>query len=239
MLPVFLFSLFESGLFPDNILLRTKFNPAHLARENFEFLSFGQQKFGLVEFRSLDLSLQSRSFSLGLNGFGGEYYRETRVALGFGFGLNRNLAAGVEIDLLNNWVKDYVNRFGYGLKLGGLYQAGQFIFGALVNNLNQPRFSAIDRLPVSYGIDFRYAASVRFTPYFSILGSDRTPPFFRFGIALAPAPPVQITAGVNTDPVQLEYGFRFRIRSLNILYAGSTHSQLGLTHGLGLQFAAP
>jgi hypothetical protein len=239
MLPVFLFSLFESGLFPDNILLRTKYNPAHLARENFELLSFGQQKFGLDEFRSFDLSLQTRSFGLCLNGFGGDYYRENRVALGLAFGLNRNLAAGIEIDLLNNWIKDYANRFGYGLKLGGLYQAGQFIFGAFVNNLNQPRFSAIDRLPISYGIDFCYAASVRFAPYFSILGSDQIPPFFRFGIGLAPASPVKITAGVNTDPVQLEYGFQFRIRSLNFLYAGSTHSQLGLTHGLGLQFAAP
>ena len=239
MLVFFLFRLFESGLFPAHAIFLEKFNPAHLAYRHFEVSSFGQEQFGLAEFRTLELTLAVRSGAVALNTFGNENYRENRLAFGFGGIVNQRLAAGAEIDILNCWIREQANRFSYRLKVGGIGQAGQFTVASWLNNVNRPRFNEIDRLPLSYGLDFRFAASERFTPCFSILGAEGIRPFFKFGFDLTLASPVRLTGGINSDPVQAEYGIRLRLRAFNFIYAGSTHHQLGLTHGLGFQFAAP
>jgi len=239
MLVFFLFRLFESGLFPAHAVFQEEFNPAHLAYRHFEVSSFGQERFGLAEFRTLELSLAIRSGAVALNTFGNENYRENQLAFGFGGAVNGRLAAGAEVDILNCWIREQANRFSYRLKFGGLGQAGPFTIASWLNNVNRPRFNETDRLPLSYGLDFRFAASERFSPCFSILGAEGTRPFFKFGFDLTLAAPVRLTGGINSDPVQVEYGIRFRFRAYNFVYAGSTHQQLGLTHGLGFQFAAP
>ena len=234
-----IFNVFESDLFPAHTLAREKFNPAHLAGGRFELTSFGQENFGLNGLRILDLTLAIRSAAVELSTFGNEIYRENRLELGFGCAAGAMLAAGAEIGILNCRIPGYANCFGYRLKLGGLGRTGPFSYGAWLNNINRPRFNETDRLPLGYGIDLRYALSERLIPYFSVLGAEGMIPFVKFGFDLDPASPVRLTAGISSDPVQVEYGVRFRFRAFNFLYSGSTHSRLGLTHGLGIQFTAP
>jgi hypothetical protein len=234
-----IFNIFESDLFPAHALAKEPFNPARLAGGRSELTSFGREQFGLSGFRALDLTIAVRSASVELGTFGNEAYRENQLALGFGCAAGGMLAAGAEIGILNCRIPGYANRFGYRLKLGGLVRSDPFTSGIWLNNVNRPRFNETDRLPLSYGIDLRYAVSERVTPYFSILGAEGILPFIKFGFDIDPAPTVRLTAGVNSEPVQVEYGIRLCFRAFRFLYSGSTHSQLGLTHGLGIQLAAP
>jgi hypothetical protein len=235
----FLFSLFESDLFPAHCLNRETFNPARLAGRRLDITSFGREQFGLSEFRTFDLTVAVRSGAVELSSFGTGSYRENRFALGYGWAIGGKLAAGAQIGLLDCRVRGSADRFVYRLKFGGLGRFGPLTGAAWLNNMNRPRLGAVDRLPLSYGIDLGYAPSKRFLPYFAVLGAEGIIPFFKFGFDLDPGPWARLTAGISTDPVQAEYGIRIRCRSIYILYSGSTHSQLGLTHGLGIQIAAP
>jgi len=235
----FLFSLFESDLFPAHCLHRETFNPAALAGRRLDITSFGREQFGLSEFRTFDLTVAVRSGAIELSSFGAGIYRENRFALGYGWTIGGKLAAGAQIGLLECRARGSADRFVYRLKFGGLGRFGPFTGAAWLNNINRPRFNAVDRLPMSCGIDLGYALSERFIPYFAVLGKEGMIPFLKFGFDLDPGPWARLTAGISTDPVQAEYGIRIRGRSFNILYSGSTHSQLGLTHGLGIQISAP
>jgi hypothetical protein len=236
---LFLFGLFEFDLFPAHVLDRGTFNPADLAGRRLEITSFGREQFGLSDLRTLDLKIAVRSGAAELSSFGGGAYRENRLAFGYGWTVGGKLAAGAQVGILDCRIRGFADRLVYRLKFGGIGRFDPFTCAAWLNNVNRPRFNATDRLPLSYGIDLTYALSAYFIPYFSVLGAEDMIPFLKFGFDLDPGPWIRFTAGISSDPIRAEYGIRIRCRSFHILYSGSTHSQLGLTHGLGIQFTAP
>ena len=71
---------------------------------------------------------------------------------------------------------------------------------------------------------------------FAIRGIETDLPFFNFGLFYSPHEIIELGAGVNTEPILLEYGLKIYIGDFVINYFGSNHLQLGLSHLLSLGF---
>ncbi|MEO0205880.1 MAG: hypothetical protein ABIL22_04300 [candidate division WOR-3 bacterium] len=236
MIVLFLFNIFENFLYPDFALNTTQFNPANLIEQRFFVSLGGNEKFGLQELRTWTAQMQIHSFRLRFRTFGNELYKENCFEFAGGFLLYRALGAGIGIGLLNNWIKDYTNRFGYTIKFGGVFELSDLKFDLCLNNVNYPRFSEIDYLPLSYVLGIQYKINAYLNPYFYTMGKETDRPFFNFGLLTMPTKEIECYTGLNTENFVLEYGFRIFLRRLALEYAGSSHRQLGLSHGFFIYF---
>lgn len=234
---LFLFGIFESFLFPRAILFESRFNPATLHKAKFELVTGIEQRFNLTELRSYTIHSQFKSYSLDITSFGSNLYRENILDLGYGFGILKNLAFGLDISLLNYWIKDNYSRFSYSVKIGSLYEVKQLEIGTWINNINMAKFSDIDYLPPSYSAIFNYLATETLSLNFKINGLKDELPFFDLGIACTPYRIIHIAAGVNTEPLLFEYGMMLHLGNFILIYSGNTHLQLGQSHLIGINFS--
>jgi hypothetical protein len=199
----------------------------------------GYEFFGISELRTWNAEIQIGSYGLNLKTFGNELYRENALELAGGFLLYKTLSAGIGIDLLNNWIKEYTNRFTYAVKLGAGFDFTDLKCELCLNNINLPRFSEIDYLPFGYLLGLQYRINPHINPYIYAMGKQTDRPFFNFGLSFMPVNKMECYAGVRTENFLFEYGMRIDIGHLGFLYAGSSHRQLGLSHGFYINFLNP
>jgi hypothetical protein len=228
--------VFETTLFPQNIFFEREFNPTLENRERFQVVIGTGSKFQLPELRTYYLYSSLRSYRLSACSFGNELYRENVLRLGSCFSFQKLWSVGFGVGLLNNWVRDYSNRFTYSLCLSSAFQKRNMKLSAWVNNLNFPRLSRVDQLPLSYSIRFDYQTKNRFEFAFAVRGMNKELPFFNFGITFAPYKIIDIGTGVNTDPIYLEYMVKLNLGDFILVYSGSNHQYLGLSHAFNLKF---
>lgn len=232
-----LIGFFDSFLFPRNILHESQFNPAHLQEKRFEVILTSEMRFELAELRTFGVYSQIDRYSLKATSFGCESYRENSFEFGLGFPIGDNFALGVNVAGLNMWIKGISNEFTYGLKMGGKFENELFLISSWVNNINVPRLSPVDYVPVSYSVRFDYKASPSFDFGFAVRGVETGLPFYNFGLTFLPHEILLLSLSVNTKPMLLEYGLQFSLGKMFLSYSGNRHQQLGLTHNLGLGFA--
>ncbi|MGB9720672.1 MAG: hypothetical protein ACPL28_04220 [bacterium] len=236
MIVLFFFNIFENFLFPDFALNTTQFNPANLIEQRFSVSIGGEERFGMQELRIWTAHMQVNSLRLRFKSFGNDLYKENYFELAGGFLLYRTLGAGMGIGLLNNWIKDYTNRFTYAIRLGGVFEISNLKFDLCVNNINYPRFSEIDYLPLTYVLGIQYKINNYLAPYFYTMSRETARPFFNFGLRTMPAKEIECYAGLNTEDFVFEYGLKIFLRRLALEYAGSNHRQLGLSHAFFINF---
>ncbi|MGQ9701059.1 MAG: hypothetical protein ACUVQT_01205 [bacterium] len=230
MILLFLLNAFENFLFPEFSNSRLQFNPANLAAQNFLIALGGNEDFGLSSMRTWTAGIQVQTFQVVLKTFGNELYRENGLEMAGGFTVYHGLAAGIGIGVLNNWIKDHTNRFTYTVKLGGVLQLQNLKIHLCLNNVNSPKFSEIDCLPISYILGMEYKINSYLQPYFHTMGKEEEPPFFNFGLIAVPVSTTEFYAGISTENFLVEYGLRIRLRRIAFDYAGNMHRQLGLSH---------
>jgi len=232
----FLFAAFESFLFPRNIFVENQYNPATLYQPRYEVMIATEVKYGLADLRTYAINAQIKSYGLSLASFGSGIYRENVIGFGFGLPIVNKFAAGIRISLINYWIKDNENQFGYSLGLGSIFHGDPLEIGFWLNNINEPKLSDIDYLPANYSVRCVYWAKNNLSFYFAARGIETQLPFFNWGLFYAPYKLVQLGAGINTKPMLFEYGLKIFLGEFNVSYAGSSHPQLGLTHNLHLSF---
>lgn len=232
-----LIGFFDSFLFPRSILHESQFNPAHLQEKRFEVILTSEMRFDLPELRTFGVYSQIDRYSLKATSFGCESYRENFFEFGLGFPIGDNFALGINVAGLNMWIKDISNEFTYGLKMGGKFENELFLISSWVNNINVPRLSPVDYVPVSYSVRFDYKASPTLDFGFAVRGVETGLPFYNFGLTFLPHEILLLSLSVNTKPMLLEYGLKFSLGKMFLSYSGNRHQQLGLTHNLGLGFA--
>lgn len=231
-----LLGFFDTFLFPGNILREEEFNPAHLHRERVEIVLTSGLRYELPDLRDFSLYSQIKRYSIKAVSFGSDLYRENVLELGAGFAVTPGLAVGFNIAGMNCWVRDYRNEFTYSVKIGGLFDSGQFSMSGWVNNVNVPRISAIDYTPVSYSVRFGYRAQANLDFNFSVRGVATEIPFYGFNVVFVPHKIMVLGLGINTRPILLEYGMEISLGRMCLCYSGSRHQQLGLTHTFGFGF---
>ena len=213
-----------------------QFNPAQLHKRRLEILLTSEMRFELSELQTFVIYSQVDRYSIQFASFGSDLYRENFFEFGFGFPVGKGFALGINVAGLNCWIKDISNDFTYSLKIGGQYEHAPFLVGAWVNNVNVPRVSSIDHVPLSYSllVDYQTLPTLLFD--FAIRGADTELPFYKFGLTFLPHKMLALVLGVNTKPLLLEYGLKLSLGKMFLSYSGNRHQQLGLTHNLGLAF---
>lgn len=236
MVILILISVFETLLFPRNIFSENEFNPALENRTHWQIIMGTSTKFQLSELRTYYLYSSIGSYRLSAQSFGNELYRENMLKLSNCFSVNKSWSVGIGMELLNNWVDDNFNRFTYSLSLSSAFRARKIRVSGFINNFNIPRLSDIDKLPISYSLRFDYQANNRFDVAFALRGLDRDIPFYNFCVIFSPYKIIDMGSGVNTDPLALEYTMGITIGDFTVVYFGSNHQHLGLSHEFNLKF---
>jgi len=226
----YLFNIFETSLFPGSFTSIKNLNPGYLLEKNREVSLGGEERFCLKELRTYFINFQSENYQVSLKSFGNELYRENQLEFSGGFSPVPKLGIGFGLALLNCSIKDNFSIFSYSLKTGIVYKSSPFESGLLFGNLNQPRFSEIDRLPFFYFFNSRYWVGKEIGLYFNIGGEEGSLPFFNFGLVLFPFKNLQISAGMNTENFLFEYNLRIPLGRISFDYSGNHHPQLGLSH---------
>src|SRR4030042_989088 len=236
MIIVLLFALFESGLFPENFFTEDQFNPA-LIRNKPAVLSFcAGTRFSMSELREYEIYLQSGSYSIGLNSLGSELYRENDLNGSFNVLIYDLISAGLGLHVLNCWISGNSNRFNYSLRAGSAGQLGPLLLSGWINNIKQLRFSSGDRLPVTYSVRADYTLENRIVFSLAVRSIAGNLLFYNTGIKSRFFNLVEIGFGLNTDPVLIEFVGCFRLGRLSLVYQGSSHYDLGLSHTFGAMF---
>lgn len=230
MIVLFLFIIFEKSLFLDFNNSYLQFNPANLAEQKFLVCFGGNENFGLPSLRTWTAGVQVQRFQLVCKTFGNELYRENMFELAGGYTVYKILNAGIGIGILNNWIKDYTNRFTCTVKLGGMAELQNLKLYLCLNNINNPKFSEIDYLPITYLLGLQYKINAQLKTFFNAMGIEKGIPFFNFGLIAIPVKETEFYAGVNTENFVFEYGIKICLRRLAFDYAGTMHRQLGLSH---------
>jgi len=236
MVIIILFALFESQIFPYSIFLENQYNPASHFQKGV-FINFGTgTRFCLSELRTYSIYTKIKSYSIHATSFGNDIYRENIISAGMSIQVVDKVIAGFGIAMLNYWIGNYCNRFGYSVKIGGLYHNKSTEIGGWINNINIPRFSDVDYLPPSYSLRFKYVTSNNVSLIFALRGLESDLPFFNIGVSCMPSKIITLGTGVNTDPLYLEYIIQLNLNTFILRYAGNNQRHLGLSHFLGLCF---
>ncbi len=236
MIILFFFALFDSFLFPNSYLTIKDFNPAFVFAKDYKLGIGGEERYGLSELKTASFTAQLGNYRVGLKTFGNELYRENLLELDGAIPINKDAGFGLGLGILNCWIRDNSNRLAYSLKLGGVYKSQLAKAWAVLANLNQPRFSEIDYLPILYYLGLNYKVNEPLFFYLNVGGIEDRLPFFNFGIVIIPLKETQICGGINTENFTIEYGLEFSPGRLSFTYAGNSHQQLGSTHSLGITF---
>jgi hypothetical protein len=231
-----LFGVFDSFLFPGAIIFERQSNPAYLHDSRFEVVFASETKFGLSELRTFSIYSQIDRCSIKAASFGNSLYRENFFEAGFGFPAGKGFAFGINVAGLNCWIRDVSNEFTGALKVGGQFEKEPVLVSAWVSNINVPRLSAVDYVPICYSLscDYRGHANLHFN--FTLRGVEKGLPFYNVGLKYQPYRILTLGAGVNTKPLLLEYGLKLSLGKLCLSYSGNRHQQLGLTHNIVLGF---
>lgn len=236
MIIICLLNIFENFLFPDLALNTAKFNPADFIEQKLFISLGGDEKFGINDLRTWNADLQIRPFRLRLKTFGNELYRENGLEFSGGFIIYKTLTGGIGIVLLNNWIKEYTNRFTYSVKFGSVYYLSNLRFDFCLNNINHPEFSEIDYLPITYLFGLSYFINQEIRPYFYIMGKEKERPFFKSGLFINPIKNFEFFTGISTENFLFEFGLRLHLGRIILDYAGTSHRQLGITHSFFVNF---
>ncbi len=236
MIIFFLIGIFDTFLLPEFDRFSSPFNPVLLTKPTFLIQLGISQQFGIGNLRTYSSRVEYRYYKISLQSFGDENYRDNIVELAGRFAVLPNVGLGIGIAVLNNWIKDYSNRFAYTVKSGGMLKTTSLEFECHLNHINNSKFSEIDCLPFSYLAGLRYLVNRYVQPYFSIAGVVENNPFFCFGTTIRPLETLRFYAGVKTECFLLEYGVMISAGRIAFSYEGSSHPQLGLSHAFFVNF---
>ncbi|MEO0115675.1 MAG: UPF0164 family protein [candidate division WOR-3 bacterium] len=230
--------------------LAIHFNPAGLAQiENLQIYTFFKSLFSGVDDRlhtmALDLTYPNKRWgSLGISIYesGVTKFSQRSLTFAHGFYLARDLAFGYSLSGYNLAIENFGQGYTFGIDVGCLAKIyKRWRLGFFAHNLNMPTMGKEDKsyLPrlLNFGIAYSPIAGINSCLDISKeLGKD-----FRImaGQELEIIPKTSLLGltlrtGVSTEPVRFAFGCGIGLRSLNIDYALFTHSELPLTHNIGI-----
>ncbi len=236
MIIVMIFTLFESVLFPDNIFAEDLFNPALIRGRPVEASFLAGTRFGMTELREYKFSFQGGAYAVGLSSLGSALYRENDISGSFSVQFREVINAGLGLHVLNCWISGNSNCYNYSLRAGGAGQIGFLLLSAWINNINQPRFSSAERVPVTYSARADYTLERGIVFSFALRSIAGNLPFYNAGIRAKFFGLLEAGIGLNTDPVLMEFTNCFRLGWLSMTYEGSSHPKLGWSHRFGVTF---
>lgn len=189
--------------------------------------------YGLITIHPFDFV----NIGVGLTSFGFSLYRESTVSISGGAMMTDVFSAGMSVHLGHLSIEKYGSSSSGTFDLGAIYSVtDELNVGFSLNNLTGATFGEEDDIPQVFltGVSYRMAENAFVN--FDLIKDIRYKTTYRAGFEFSPHDIVIIRGGAHGEPSRLFGGLGITIAPFQINYAVSTHSELGLTHSIGITF---
>jgi len=230
-----------SALFtPSNTWL----NPASIAK-NSSFITsvfYSPSPFQLDQLSNYGLTTLKNfgelNVSAGFSSFGFSLYRETVISFSAATMFTELFSAGVNIHANHLSIQSYGSSSTAVVDLGAIFSVTENLnIGISLNNISRSTFGADDDIPQSYITGLSYTITEKATIVFDIVHDVRYSTTYRTGIEFSPLEAVTLRAGTQSEQSRLFGGIGINVFSFQVDYGIATHSELGLTHSIGITFS--
>ncbi|MHB1050939.1 MAG: hypothetical protein ACYC09_12735 [Bacteroidota bacterium] len=178
------------------------------------------------------------TISLGAHTLGFPLYRESNVAFAYARPLTNEFCAGIALHVYHLAIQKYGSATKVGADIGGIFSlAEELSIGLTLGNVNGPDIGDGEEIPrfFSFGTAIRPVGSAVIT--FDIVKDIRFPATYRAGIEFSPIDAVALRTGLQGDPSRIFGGVSIIVAPFAFHYGIGTHTDLGLTHSIGISFA--
>lgn len=199
-------------------------------------------RFNISELSSLSAGLVfpvgNLNFGLTINNFGDRFYQQNQLGLAAGHTVG-NTSLGLKINYLVSSIEGYGSRGFPIVEMGSVTELStQVRVGMYVYNLNLAKFGDIsdNRLPVIFRVGISYHPISSFILNAELEKTLGYAVGTKIGILYRIREKFYVSSGVQTDPLNYNFGVGTSIERFETGYALSGHSQLGLSHLLSISY---
>jgi competence ComEA-like helix-hairpin-helix protein len=221
-------------------------NPAGMVYANHRKVEFFYNRpFGLKELTQQSIGYsdpllfnQHGVIGLGAMTYGFELYKETRLGLSYARALHPKLAVGGTLDYNQLSIKGYGQASCLGIDIGVLTVLHPSLtVGFRLDNLNQPEIGKQNEsIPLTYRAGLAYFLDEQTTILMDWYYEPEFDLSIQTGLELSLVEFLSLQVGYATQPATLSGGFGLHYGNLDVMYAVSSHSDLGLSHAVGIGF---
>jgi hypothetical protein len=219
-------------------------NPASIARNSsFEAsLFYSPSPFQLPQLSNYGLqvikNVNEINISAGYSSFGFSLYRETVFSFSAATMVTESFAAGIALHGNHLSIQSYGSATAPMFDLGIIFSATDEINIAFsFSNFTRSSFGADDDIPQIFITGLSYSLVKDAVVTIDLVHDVRYSTTYRTGIEFSPMEFVTLRAGTQKEHSRLFGGIGIKIFSLSFDYGIATHTELGLTHSIGITFS--
>lgn len=235
-------SLANSDVATSNDVFSLFNNPAGLSQVNWREIGiyYSPAPFGLTEvangYVAFSEPLNFGSLSVGGMTYGYEVYRESRIVGAYSYNYQNKFFAGIAINYHTVSIQNYGSDYSIYFNIGGLsYLTNDLRFGFYFHNINRASFGKEkDQIPVVINSGISYDLFATLTLNAAVEKDIKHKNSFLFGVDYDLIEYLSIRTGFSNEPSKFSAGIGINYSILSLDYAMFTHSDLGLTHQVGL-----
>jgi len=218
-------------------------NIAGIAQTNQEVALFSyQNKYAISAFNTFGTGfIQPLPFgttAISAFRFGDELFNEQKLSLSFADKIGI-VALGASVSYIQFSMESVGSRGIVAVDFGGIVSLGkQFLFGAYISNLNQPKISNFENenLPTIMKVGFSYLPLDGLMLNAELEKDLDFEERFKSGIEYRFYKQFYARTGFQTEPFVASFGLGFRPKKITVDYAYSSHSNLGDIHELSIGY---
>ncbi|GIV45212.1 MAG: hypothetical protein KatS3mg036_0030 [Ignavibacterium sp.] len=168
--------------------------------------------------------------------YGFEIYRESKISAAYSYNYQNKFFVGASINFHTVSIQNYGNDNAFYLNIGGLaYLTNDFRFGFSFHNINRASFgNEDDQIPVILNSGISYDLIPTLTLNAAIEKDIKQKASFMFGVDYDLIEYLSLRSGFSNEPSRFSAGIGINYSLISLDYAMFTHSDLGLTHQVGL-----
>jgi hypothetical protein len=178
--------------------------------------------------------------SVGAHSFGYTTFRTFRGGFGYSMKLSERFMAGVQLNYQSLRIADSYGKketitaeVGILCLLSDKWRLGMSIFNlnrAKLSEYRDDRFSTVMRLGSSYAFSEKFNVAVEAEKHIDYRLN------MKLGLEYAFTQQVCFRAGMATAPVEISFGFGYKLKALQLDFGSAYHQQLGWSPHIGLTF---
>ncbi len=189
--------------------------------------------FGLSTIQNYD----KMNFAVGFTSFGFPLYRETALSLTAATMFTESFGAGLNVHVNHLSIQSYGSATTAVVDLGAIFSATDNLnIGVSLNNISRSTFGKDDDIPQTYIAGFSYSLMEKSIVAVDLVHDVRYSTGYRAGVEFSPHEIITLRVGTQSEQSRLFGGIGINIFSIKIDYGIATHSELGLTHSIGITF---
>lgn len=217
-------------------------NPAGLSQLNWREIGiyYSPAPFGLTELANGYIAFNEPfdfgNISLGGMTYGFEIYRESKLVAAYSFNYQNKFFVGAAFNLHTVSIQNYGNDNTFYFNIGGLiYLTNEFRLGFSFHNITRASFGNEDnQIPVALNSGISYDLLNTLTLNASIEKDIKQKASLMFGVDYDLIEYLSLRTGFSNEPSIFSAGIGINYSLVSLDYAMFTHSDLGLTHQVGL-----